>query len=338
LWQTDASGRFLFAPDGLDELVGVDSANLAGRRWDELVGVIVHDPDGEVSGAFANRETWSSQSVLWRIGQTDRALPVDFAGIPIIGRDRQLKGFRGFGLARTGDATRWPSPAIVTAEATADEPETGTVPAEEDEPGRDGAGVSPAPEAEPVEGDPIEPGPSRAAAPLVIESEAIGGPAPESAEQSHPNLSRLTSAERSAFREIARALGARFDDEATTPGDAASFEGPRALANVMALRPAPAVELDTVRVLDRLPLGILIHAATRRSSPTRVCSISPTTAMSSISGSTAGVGRLFRGPAAMRARAEDGRLGLDADEPAQRKRAGRGAPDHGRVGRPARRA
>lgn len=340
LWQTDAAGRFLFAPDGLDELVGVDNADLAGWRWEELVGAIVHDAMGEIARAFANRETWSSQAVLWRIGRTSTAIPVDFAGIPIIGRDRRVTGFRGFGLARTRDVTAWTlpdAPAHTDAEATVEEStldashRVGFTAADreiDDGPpaalpvlnGRsadaDGSAVSSAEDFVALDGGMGGPGSideaidaqASGTAAAIAPEPATLGPAERSDPNSdpNPNLSRLSTAERSAFRDIARALGARFDDEAGAVG-AEPVESPRPpLTNVMALRPAPAVELDTMRVLERLPLGILIHRGDTPLFANRLLlDLADYTDVEHL-GVDGGVGRLFRGRAAMRARADDG--------------------------------
>lgn len=338
LWQTDAAGRFLFAPEGLAELVGSENADLAGRRFDELTGT-VDDPTGEVARCFARHEAWSSRPVLWRIGRTGDAIPVDFAGTPMVGRDRQVTGFRGFGLARSHAVASWPRSDAPPAPLMGD---------------RDGAAIDRSqfvdatgsgdvasvggPAQEPHEQD-------RSAAPVIPSTEATGrlgpdrrrspptrslarggglsdqgaaaaaapptGPAPDAATRSDaPNLSRLSNAERSAFREIARALGARFATEfpapsETTPAPAAPSEASR-IPNVTALRPAPAVELDTMRVLERLPLGILIHRGDTPLFANRLLLDLADYSDVEHLGVDGGVGRLFRGRSATRARADDG--------------------------------
>ncbi|TGU55125.1 hypothetical protein, partial [Mesorhizobium sp. M2D.F.Ca.ET.148.01.1.1] len=41
---------------------------------------------------------------LWPVVGTDLKIPVDLAALPVYGRSRAFEGFRGFGVARTGDA------------------------------------------------------------------------------------------------------------------------------------------------------------------------------------------------------------------------------------------
>ncbi len=62
------------------------------------------DPAGEIAGLLARRDTWSGRSVLWPIAGTDLKIPVDLAALPVYDRTRTFEGFRGFGVARTGDA------------------------------------------------------------------------------------------------------------------------------------------------------------------------------------------------------------------------------------------
>ncbi|HEX2726310.1 MAG TPA: hypothetical protein VHN20_10860, partial [Beijerinckiaceae bacterium] len=120
LWQTDASGRFIAHSDALAEVVGEAGAALTGRTWPEVVGDLVLDPSGRIADSFARRETWSGETVHWRIAGTDHAVAVDFAGMPSFDRARQFVGFRGFGLCRTDMLSGWPSsapPAASTPEA-----------------------------------------------------------------------------------------------------------------------------------------------------------------------------------------------------------------------------
>jgi hypothetical protein len=66
-------------------------------------------------------------------------------------------------------------------------------------------------------------------------------------------LSHLSAEERTAFREIARALGARFEDNEPPP------DRNRPAAEIVRVRGREPAHPQTVEVLDRLPVGILIH-------------------------------------------------------------------------------
>ena len=226
LWQADAEGRFSGVSEGLAAVVGEAGADLIGRRWDEL-GDLVDDPAGLVSQAFARCETWTGRVVEWRIGDTGAVVPVDLAGMPVIGQGGQLLGFRGFGLCRTGEIRNRR---------------------------RSGPPAGPADIRHSEFRQPVE-NPSETAA-------------------------RLSAEERNAFREIARALGARFADE--DPGDDPRREGisPERPSVIAPSRPAPQVDADVARILDRLPVGILVHRGDEPLFLNRLSSISSTTTTS----------------------------------------------------------
>jgi PAS domain S-box-containing protein len=86
-----------------------------------------------------------------------------------------------------------------------------------------------------------------------------------------PGGTGLTSTERSAFREIARALGARFEDDGPQEARPAELEMPAAPPEPAPADPAPPPQparpveagANGDRVLDRLPVGVLVHRGER---------------------------------------------------------------------------
>jgi PAS domain S-box-containing protein len=70
---------------------------------------------------------------------------------------------------------------------------------------------------------------------------------------------RLSVAERSAFREIARALGARFAGD--DPPEI--LEEPRRSAEIVPAPRPQGASPDPIRVLDQLPVGVLVHRGER---------------------------------------------------------------------------
>jgi PAS domain S-box-containing protein len=230
LWHTDAAGRFTFRSDALADVVGVPGAAIVGRTWDEIAGELVLDHDGAVSAAFARGRTWSGLSVPWRVAGTDSAVAVDLAGAPVYGRDQAFQGYRGFGLCRTDTVSEWPremplhAPASKLAPAAPlrpTQPSYDTGPATLMAGGRTGA--------------------------------AVVAPAPREVRPAEPQpFPHLSEGERVAFREIARALGARFDD-GDAPADPAR---PRArIVHAFAGEPAHP---QARAILDGLPIGLLV--------------------------------------------------------------------------------
>ncbi|HEY8565490.1 MAG TPA: ATP-binding protein [Beijerinckiaceae bacterium] len=111
VWQSDAEARFTSVSEALGTVVGAAAATLVGRGWDEIAGTLVLDADGRVSGYLARAETFSGVAVLWRIAGSDHGIEVSLAGSPVLGPDRTLLGFRGFGLCRTDRIEPWPAQA-----------------------------------------------------------------------------------------------------------------------------------------------------------------------------------------------------------------------------------
>lgn len=104
VWRTDAQGRFSALSQEFGAAFGAEAADVVGRSFSEVARVFGLDPDGEIAGLLERRDTWSGRSVLWPVAGTDLKVPVDLAALPVYGRDRDFEGFRGFGVARMGDA------------------------------------------------------------------------------------------------------------------------------------------------------------------------------------------------------------------------------------------
>ena len=124
VWKTDEAGQFSELSEGFATSVGIKTSDILGRSFTEVADTLGLDPDGEISGLLERRDTWSGRSVHWPIAGTDLRVPVDLAALPAYGRDRSFEGFRGFGVARMGDAkvdSQTPGPHE-TAKAPLSEP------------------------------------------------------------------------------------------------------------------------------------------------------------------------------------------------------------------------
>lgn len=104
VWRTDADGRFSALSDEFRQAFGAEATDIVGRDFADVAEAFALDPDGEIAGLMNRRDTWSGRSVLWPIAGTDLVAPVDLAALPVYGRDGTFEGFRGFGIARMGDA------------------------------------------------------------------------------------------------------------------------------------------------------------------------------------------------------------------------------------------
>ncbi|GLQ76906.1 ATPase [Mesorhizobium huakuii] len=204
VWRTDAEGKFSALSPEFAEIVGKPAADVIGRRFRDVAAAFGLDASGEIAGLLERRDTWSGRSVLWPVVGTDLKVPVDLAALPVYGRSRAFEGFRGFGVARTGDAIVDPE-AIGMALVpngkgpVAPEPEAVEPPAEE--PKTEGSKVEEPNAADPFKGEvpalTIVPKQERRFADKVIRLAEHRQPA---------NDKGLSTLERSAFREIGERL------------------------------------------------------------------------------------------------------------------------------------
>ncbi len=200
VWRTDAQGNFSAISPEFAKAVGEPAADIVGRKFRDVATIFALDPSDEISGLLERRDTWSGRSVLWPVSGTDLRIPVDLAALPVYGRDRNFEGFRGFGVARGGDAVPDPEAlGFVLAKTPATEAAGMDI----------AASGTDAPEAEPA--------PSKAGDTLKGEVPALTiVPKPERrfgdkvirlAEHRTPaNDKGLTPVERNAFREIGNRL------------------------------------------------------------------------------------------------------------------------------------
>jgi PAS domain S-box-containing protein len=123
VWETDAEGHFTVASQDFADLLGPETAAALNRDWRETARALDLDPEGKIAAALTARETFSGIVVAWPAGHTDQRIPVEMSGLPVFDRDRQFKGFRGFGICRDPNrlmdirrhrATQSEPPAIVS--------------------------------------------------------------------------------------------------------------------------------------------------------------------------------------------------------------------------------
>jgi len=315
VWQIDHDGRLIVTSDDFLATIGPGVAARLGRPWQEVANELALDPEGRLSQALAARDTFSGIVVAWPIeGTTDR-LGAELSGLPVFDRDRAFRGFRGFGVCRdvarlAAIAAARRSPFVAPREDTPQQvpsPDVAPRDVPPEEPAaasqsQEATGPSPADDGEPDAAAPAGPDPPAPAdsAPadrpqLTIVPPAKNvvpfRPALPMAPDKRPALSPV---ETSAFREIAKALGARVEGDEAAAAGAAPADGateataepkpehqaaddaaakpagppvrgfPRPIpsayavgADAGALR-APATANGERAVLDRLPVGVLI--------------------------------------------------------------------------------
>jgi PAS domain S-box-containing protein len=301
LWRADERNIVVELTPPLVDVVGAGCGALVGRDLLEAAGALGLDPGGLLSDALRARATFSRVDVDWPIDSVPAAAPVTLGGLPVFDRGDDFAGWRGFGVIHLDRLHAAPAVAApfapLEAAPEAAAPEVPIPPP--DTPAPDEA--PPAPEFSGVV-VPLRPLNQTVAPPPVAppvwpapRSEAENPAA--SAEDDDSELVTLSPHERSAFREIARALGARAPGTVgaapslaapsfAAPSEAAPSEpagsepaSPEPMATTVAAadrpEPAPEPESDLSRDrpgaagtqgesphdwLDRLPVGVVVRA------------------------------------------------------------------------------
>lgn len=101
VWASDAQGRIDAASPSLAETVGPRAGGIVGLNLAEVLATRAHDSRDLVAEHIARGETFSGRTLLWAIDDSESAVAVDLAGLPVFDRERRLVGYRGFGLVRT---------------------------------------------------------------------------------------------------------------------------------------------------------------------------------------------------------------------------------------------
>ncbi|MBZ9674461.1 PAS domain S-box protein [Mesorhizobium sp. ES1-1] len=200
VWRTDADGKFSALSREFADIVGQQAADVIGRRFKDVAATFGLDPSGEISALLDRRDTWSGRTVLWPVVGTDLKIPVDLAALPVYGRSRAFEGFRGFGVARAGDAVVDPEAIGMALVPNSEVPAERQAPANEaapEEPKTDEPGEASDPFKGEVPALTIVPKPERRFADKVIRLAEHRQPA---------NDKGLSTLERSAFREIGERL------------------------------------------------------------------------------------------------------------------------------------
>ena len=234
VWQIDNDGNFILGSDEFKKLIGPQTAAAIGGSWDDLAAKLALDPEGQVARAVASRETWSGITVTFPVDGGGGRLPVEMSGLPAFDRDRNFRGYRGFGICR--DITRIGELSLTR---------------------RNGQPQAAAPRVEP----PVFRDPAAVPSPPV---NVVPFPSTTPADV----ISALTPGESKAFNEIGSRLSARLrgqdkdglaSDATTQAAGAQSEQTSARSSNELPGPAAPSVSVDHRPILDRLPIGVLVY-------------------------------------------------------------------------------
>ena len=220
VWRSDASGRVTAWAPVFAEIVG-PAADPTGRTLADIAAAWALDPEGRLLAAAQSGGSWTLAGLHWPVAGMPASVPVDLGAMPETAPGGHFAGFRGFGIAHCDRISAAPlriDPATVALPAPSVEPTPDAAPGADDEPAPqpDGAMILPLRRAVPG-----------------------GGAAPPR---------RLSSAEETAFKEIALLLAGAADEPlAPQPVDAPPVVEARAIEN-----------RDFRAVLDAQDAGLLV--------------------------------------------------------------------------------
>jgi PAS domain S-box-containing protein len=256
-WESDAEGRITNVSPELAATVGEKQAALTGLHWGHAAVRMSIGGAAQLSASIGKQETWSGVTVTWPVDD-QRVRPVELGAVPAYDRERRFIGYRGFGIMREpvarsgGGRGRFGDPdAEKEGDSRAESPMISAQP-------------SAVPEYQPESPTPAESRPAqetpqaRAASAPQPTSDAI--PPIETGEnvvRLHKGpaaldlRSSLSAGERTAFREIANVIGSRLMR--------AEPEAPAKTAPPVTREPYG----DERALLDRLPVGVLVHRGER---------------------------------------------------------------------------
>ncbi|WP_298355413.1 histidine kinase dimerization/phospho-acceptor domain-containing protein [Rhodoblastus sp.] len=249
LWRADARNVVVALTPPLAEIVGTGCSDLVGRDFLDSARILGLDPRGELAAALRGRVTFSRIDVDWPIEQAGAVAPTTLGGLPVFDRRGAFDGWRGFGVIHL-DRLRegplvcgpfQPATAAPTGQATDELPEHAPPAASS----HDFSGVV----------VPLRPhaGPR---------PESVAGPRDEGEDDSA--LIALAPHERSAFREIARALGARGAKGGASEGDgrrghpAAPASVPPTPTSITAVSGFADTGGENAAPAEAAPLGLIV--------------------------------------------------------------------------------
>jgi PAS domain S-box-containing protein len=276
LWSVNAHSYFDAPAKALADVVGGAAPRLT-ESLDALKARTGLDESGEFARALAGRETFRSLRLAWprdpRRDAGEDAIVVALSGAPIFDRDRRFLGYRGFGVF-TGETAHFAGARRPDAESrdvpatTLDQP-VDALASETPPPVEGFEGGSPAPAELSAEIVPLRaPGQTYPGGPNVVPirpgalRQFLSLEDPAQRGEDHESV-ELTTHERDAFREIARALGAKVRDRIEPAAqdesrDLIDLGAPAAVGGAVASPAAVSVARNASDLLDRLPIGALV--------------------------------------------------------------------------------
>jgi PAS domain S-box-containing protein len=225
LWRTDAEGRVVDVTAALADVVGCENGDVVGRDLMETARRLRLDPRDHLASALASRRSWSGVELDWPLQNRAARVPVTLGALPVFDDARRFAGYQGYGVLHVDRVRAEPEPEPVS-EGEVQEP----------------AAAPP---------EVVEPPPIVSTGANVVPLRRLGSSS--RIEEADLPSEALSPSERAAFDEISRALAG------SRPGKGPARELIEAVEQGLEGSSAGrAEEADHARLLDRLPVGVLV--------------------------------------------------------------------------------
>ncbi len=248
LWRADARNVVMELTPPLAEIVGAGCADLLERDFLDAADILGLDPRGELAEALRGRATFSRIDVDWPVEQAGAVAPTTLGGLPVFDPGGAFEGWRGFGVVHLDRLRQGP---VVLRPF-------------------DRAPAAPAPDSN-AQAVAEAPAPPPGFSGVVVPLRPHAALRPEAAARDDGDdeaaLIALAPHERSAFREIARTLGARGPKAAASDGE--GERGAPAAPGPALLLAAPSPQVATrsgdlgagrasVALAEAAPFGLIV--------------------------------------------------------------------------------
>ncbi len=100
VWLIDAEQNFGIESDDFIRLIGPQTTATLVKPWPHIAETLALDPQGRVAAALATNQTFSGVTTQWPADGSDERLAVDLSGLPVFDAERNIQGYRGFGICR----------------------------------------------------------------------------------------------------------------------------------------------------------------------------------------------------------------------------------------------
>jgi PAS domain S-box-containing protein len=235
VWHSDAEDRLTHLSPEFATIVGTSGESLIGQRLLDVAHDLQLDPSGGFTTAISRYETFKGIDLFWPIRGSNAVVPVTLGALPNYDADHLFTGFRGFGIVHV-DQAQVREDSALSPSASSDE-----LPA-------DGESTKAQPSEEAPVNQPMPPAAEIEAADLArdhpnvvylrpqfghadkadAEEEVTAGATARGLISGQTFVAgrpiilpsdnvRLSSSERNAFREIARALSAHVEASIASP-------------------------------------------------------------------------------------------------------------------------